>query len=64
MKMIIKRILFILFLWAPALNVIFAVFIALVPYWVITGNIYFEAKYFKFIQNWHWGLKSYKPKTK
>lgn len=52
---IIKRLIFILFIWVPMLNITLESFM-LLPYWVITGKITYESKLFKFIDDWYFNL--------
>lgn len=55
MKNILKRLLFILLIWVPLLNMLFAM-ILVAPYFIITGKFIFDAKLFKLIMNLHYNL--------
>lgn len=50
---VIRRFLFILLCWIPLLNTVISFWIITLPYWLFTGEFYFDSCYFKKINDWH-----------
>lgn len=55
--LVIRRLLFLFLSWLPLVNICITTLFILIPYWLLTGKIAYECKYFVAINEWHWNLK-------
>ena len=55
---IVRRLSFLFLLWLPLVNILTSTLFLLIPYWIFTGKIIYECKYFNAINDWHYKLKS------
>lgn len=55
--LVVRRLLFLLLVWLPLLNICVTTLFILTPYWLLTGRIAYEIPCFAAINEWHWNLK-------
>lgn len=50
---IFKRLIFLLLIWLPFFNIAFSTIFLLIPYWVKTGKVIYDSKFFKKVNDFH-----------